>query len=410
MTIHHADGSDEPATCGGVSAAALVTLAGLDASHVTGMTIDRPNTTGSVQSGAEVADGFDGDPRGHREATFDPDYNVGTDVHFFRPMRSASDVNATDELDPPLGADLAVHLTTDGAAIHVTASADPPTAEVGTPIRFSVAGGPPDATYTWDFGDDSGRATTTDTAVSHVYATDHRSYDATVTALTPSGASGASGVRVQVGTTPGGDTSAAPGTGAPAATLGGAGSGGGGGSERVGGGHGAGGASGDRLRARRRDGDERAARRARARTRERATHEQRAGGHVRRRDGERDRPHGRGRLPRPRGARRRERAPPPAGRQPVRRQRRRPRAERARDTRRGRAAPPPATAARAPGQRPAGRGARAARRRRARRGVGRVAPHRWWLRRARAGRAARPRRRARAGRDVAGWRGLRVSS
>ncbi len=199
-TTRHPDGSETTDPHGGTSARLLVTLAGLDPAHVTGMQIERPTTTGAVAlTGAEVRDGFGGDPLGLRQATFDPAYNA-TEVHFFRPLRDAGDVNALDALDPPLESDLLVAVTTDGGVLSVSARADPAQTDAGAPVHFSatVAGAPPDATFVWDFGDGAD-ATSAASAVDHVYATDG-SYDATVTAITPAGDSGAAVVRVLVGT------------------------------------------------------------------------------------------------------------------------------------------------------------------------------------------------------------------
>ena len=92
---------------GGMSAAALARIAGVDPGARADAGDQAVNGTGSVElSGDEVRDGFDGDPLGHREATFDPSY--GPEVHFFRPMRDGSDVNAGDIVDAPRMTDLPV--------------------------------------------------------------------------------------------------------------------------------------------------------------------------------------------------------------------------------------------------------------------------------------------------------------
>ncbi|HZV73052.1 MAG TPA: PKD domain-containing protein [Conexibacter sp.] len=216
---------------GGTSARRLVELAGLDPAHVITMAIDRPNATAGavVLTRSEIVDGFVGDPRGIHEATFDPDYNLdpltrlGTEVHFFRPLRDDLDVNQLDALDPPTGADLVVHLTTLGPRLVVSASADRMQAPSGASIHFTAKVDPPSpgATFTWDFGD--GDTTTGAAEIDHAYAA-AQSYVATVTALTRDGGSGAGLVRVQVGT--------------PSDGGGGGTSGGGGGATGAGGGSG----------------------------------------------------------------------------------------------------------------------------------------------------------------------------
>lgn len=196
MTTRYANGSPPSSDPhGGVSAARLVALAGIDTAHVLELSVRQPLGNGAtVLTRADVVSGFPEGP-----ALFDPDYN-STEVHFFRPQRDASDVNAPDAVDPPLGTDLLVSLRTDGGVLSVSASADPAQADAGAPVDFNVqvAGAPSDVTYAWDFGDGTD-ATTTAGTIAHAYATDG-SYDATVAAVTKSGDSGAAIVHVQVGT------------------------------------------------------------------------------------------------------------------------------------------------------------------------------------------------------------------
>lgn len=229
-TTRMADGEEWRDGRGGTPARRLVALAGLDPVHVLTMAIDRPNTSGSVLlTGVEVTDGFHGDPLGLREATFDPDYNLdpatglGSEVHFFRPMRNALDVNDSDALDPPKDRDLVVHLTTDGPVLAVSADADPTQASPGTPIHLTASLVPPrsDATFSWDFGD--GSAPAAGAEVDHAYVAG--SWEPTVTALTHDGAAGAALVHVQVGPPP--SDGAGDGTGVGGAVAGaGGGSGG----------------------------------------------------------------------------------------------------------------------------------------------------------------------------------------
>ena len=121
----------------GTSAAALARIAGVDPAHVRSMEIVRINGAGAVVlSGDEVRNGFAGDPLGHREATFDTNY--GPEVHFFRPLRDGSDVNAGDIVDAPRMTDLPVRIATDGAALTVAASAAGARAERRTPVHFTV--------------------------------------------------------------------------------------------------------------------------------------------------------------------------------------------------------------------------------------------------------------------------------
>ncbi|HYV15392.1 MAG TPA: PKD domain-containing protein [Conexibacter sp.] len=215
---------------GGTSAALLATLAGLDPAHVVTLAVERPGTRGSVVlTNAEIVGGFGGDPLGVREATFDPAYNDGSEVRFFRPLRMLAtglDVNEPDALDPPRNTDLLVDLTTDGPVLTVSAHADPAQAAAGTPVSFSAAVAPASlgTTFAWDFGD--GDATTASDAVEHVYTTDG-SYDAAVTAFTRDGGSGTALVHVRIGAPSGGTTGrAGGGHGSPQASSTGAARGG----------------------------------------------------------------------------------------------------------------------------------------------------------------------------------------
>jgi hypothetical protein len=202
----------------GTSTKLLLALAGLDAGTVSELSIQQPLGSGSVTlRGAEITDGFSEGP-----AVFDAGYNA-SEVHFFRPQRTTSDINSRDAVDPPTGRDLVVAATTVGGVLGVHARADPTQVDAGAPVSFSatVDGAPAGVTYTWDFGDGTDARSASD-SLTHVFA-GGGSYTAIVTAYTHGGASGADVVHVQVGAPPG----------APGGT-----SGGGGTTAQTGGGHG----------------------------------------------------------------------------------------------------------------------------------------------------------------------------
>ncbi|HEY6779926.1 MAG TPA: PKD domain-containing protein, partial [Thermoleophilaceae bacterium] len=193
----------EHATRGGTSMRLALMLAGVDPQHVDSLAIRRPNGNGAVTlSGDEIRNGFDGDPLGAREATFDASYNAGTEVHFFRPLRmlpgGEQDRNGGDQLDPPTGSDLVTTFHTDGPLLRISAHADPTTVDKGSPIGFSASatGGSGTPRLTWDFGDPSPGAE--GDSVQHSYGREG-SYSVTVTAVTPDGGSGVRVLSVQVG-------------------------------------------------------------------------------------------------------------------------------------------------------------------------------------------------------------------
>jgi len=218
----------------------------------------------------EIVEGFDGDPKGPRSATFDASSGG---VSFFRPLRSADDSNNRDRLSAPANTDLDVNLVTSARALNVTSSADRLKPSAGSDVRFRASSdGDFRHLFFWDFGDGT-EGVGQNTA--HVFAA-AGTYDVIVTVTSPNGSSGvAVPLRIQVGEAKTGGTATTPRATAPAGS-GSGGSGRGGGQQSSGGGSGGSGAptSGSAK------GEEGAggssASRARRRAREKAAAERRA--------------------------------------------------------------------------------------------------------------------------------------
>jgi hypothetical protein len=176
---------------GGTKLSTIAQLAHIPPSFVQSMTIPRASAPGSVTiSGAEVRDGFAGDPLGLRYATVYTGYGHG--VQLFRPLRDGADVNAPDAVTTFNDADLQVALTTTNAALRtVRVHADDRTLRRRTRTGFSaqVDAAPAGVTFTysWDFGDGT---TEQGATPSHSFAPGH--YRVTVTAVGDDGSSGVS--------------------------------------------------------------------------------------------------------------------------------------------------------------------------------------------------------------------------
>ncbi|MDQ3629695.1 MAG: hypothetical protein M3417_00150, partial [Actinomycetota bacterium] len=150
-TTRDSAGGRSKQSVGGTPAATLVQLIGFNPSSVDQLEVLRPGGGGSVLLDTdEIVDGFDGDPRGTRFATFDT--SRGNRIFFFRPLRS--DGLSSERVTGPIGKDLRVNLFTDAPALNVTSSADKTKSSAGADVRFrSSADGDGRHFYFWDFGD-----------------------------------------------------------------------------------------------------------------------------------------------------------------------------------------------------------------------------------------------------------------
>jgi hypothetical protein len=131
---------------------------------------------------------------------------TGSTTRFFRPVRSADDINAPDYITTPPGQPIDVTVegpvvpqATVSSRLQVTASAAPTEASVNQTVSFAaLVANPPSGTqldYSWSFGDGASAFGATP---SHAYAADG-DYPATVT-VSGQGSSGVSAVvEVHVG-------------------------------------------------------------------------------------------------------------------------------------------------------------------------------------------------------------------
>lgn len=233
-TIRDSSGGRSTVSVGGTPASTLVELIGINPSSVQQLVVLGPSGSESVALDTDdIVEGFAGDPKGTRFATFDA--SSGNGVSFFRPLRDDADINNRDRLNAPISKDLEVQLFTDAPALNVTSSADRMKPSAGTDVRFEASSdGNRRHYFFWDFGDGTdgfGRST------AHVFAA-AGTYDVTVTVTSPNGSSGvAVPLRIQVGTAKTGGTATTPRATAPAGG-GSGGSGTGGGQESSGGGSG----------------------------------------------------------------------------------------------------------------------------------------------------------------------------
>ncbi len=242
VTVLDRDGEREPgAQAHGVEVARLVTFLGLDPTDVSVLAVSSASAHQSDPvrlSPDEVVHGFSGDPL-HPDgiaATF----FVSNDqqVRFFRPQRTPTDRNGPDRVDPAIGDDLDVAITTAHPAgrlapFRVGVLRSPGDARTVTFTPVLPAG----ATYRWDFGDGV-RLPAGDGPVVHAYPAGGL-YAPTVTARTADGRRGASLPidPLSFGAAGGGGTATAPAPSAAApAAAGQGGAGSGGGSAATGGG------------------------------------------------------------------------------------------------------------------------------------------------------------------------------
>lgn len=224
-TIRDSSGQRSTDSVGGTPAATLVQLVGIDPASVQQLEVIHPSGGETVLlETAEIVDGFDGDPKGTRFATFDA--GSGSGVSFFRPLRSADDANNRDRFSASINEDLKVNLFTDAPPLNVTASADRMRSSAGKDVFFRArSDGNRRHFYFWDFGD----GTVGDGPdPAHTFAA-AGTYDVTVTVTSPNGSSGVAGpLRIRVGKARTGGTATTPGaTTAPGGGSGGSGTGGG---------------------------------------------------------------------------------------------------------------------------------------------------------------------------------------
>ncbi|MBO9532953.1 MAG: PKD domain-containing protein [Solirubrobacteraceae bacterium] len=143
---------------GGTSLRKLLDLVGINADTVTSIGVQADAGLATAKevkvSGDEVRGGFSGDPLCPAcAATLDAGYGQGT-VNFFRPLRSGTDVNGPDQVQPAVGRTLFVRVESSAPRIAINldvSNRTPKPAETVT-LRASLpAGGSP--ALTWYFGD-----------------------------------------------------------------------------------------------------------------------------------------------------------------------------------------------------------------------------------------------------------------
>lgn len=216
-------------TVGGTPAATLVQLIGINPSSVQQLQVG-----GVSLERDEIVNGFEGDTKGTRFATFDASSGR---VVFFRPLRDIpGDANNQDRISAQSGTDLEVNVFTNAAPLNVTSSSDRMRASAGADVRFRAsADGDGRHFYFWDFGD----GTVGDgPSPAHAFASAGL-YDVVVTVTTPRGGSGvAVPLQIRVGQANTGGTATTPSGAAAPAGGGSGGSGTGGGQQGSGGGTG----------------------------------------------------------------------------------------------------------------------------------------------------------------------------
>jgi len=213
-TTRDSAGGVSRTTVGGTPAATLVQLLGITPSSVQQLQVSGPSGSVTLET-SEIVNGFDGDTKGTRFATFDASSGR---VVFFRPLRDADDANNSDRISAQFGTDLKVDLFTNAAPLTVTSSVDRMRASLGADLRFHAsADGDGRHFYFWDFGD----GTVGDgPSPAHAFASTG-TYDVVVTVTTPRGGAGvALPLQIRVGQARTGGTATTPaGATAPARGL-----------------------------------------------------------------------------------------------------------------------------------------------------------------------------------------------
>lgn len=148
------DAGTRTADVGGTSIAAFLGALGLPLDAIGGVELQAGTGRTVRLTPEELRDGFSGDPGcPNCKATLDVDARRGT-VHFVRPLRSASDANAGDELSPRAGQTLFVRvIPKQELPVNVKAQ-DGLETRTGRPNRFTAtAQGAENPTIRWFFGD-----------------------------------------------------------------------------------------------------------------------------------------------------------------------------------------------------------------------------------------------------------------
>lgn len=149
---------------GGTSVKALVTLLGVPAENVRKLTVIGDGGRSIDLSGDEIANGFGGDPVCGAGCQATLDASRSDSVSFFRPLRSSTDANAADLVDPGIGQPLDLLLLTQNAhtlSTSIVASDSTPAPQQA--VTFTAQPNSSGVTYTWYFGDgtsDSGPSVT----------------------------------------------------------------------------------------------------------------------------------------------------------------------------------------------------------------------------------------------------------
>jgi hypothetical protein len=167
ITIRGAAGS-RTSEVGGTSIGALLSALGIPLDGLSGIEIQSGSGRAVRLTADEVRDGFSGDPGcPNCKATLDIDARRGT-MHFVRPLRSAADTNADDELAPGKGQTLYVRVRSERAGLSVNISQpDGSTTRTGRTHRFDTElFGAREPQVTWFFGDG---ATSTGPTATHAY-------------------------------------------------------------------------------------------------------------------------------------------------------------------------------------------------------------------------------------------------
>ncbi len=254
FTMRNQDGSPGRATEPGASITALLGFVGMSPLSLVDSADAVRVSFGSSKPGyyvslskSEVIDGFPDDPLGgRRDAVVSLSYDSDA-IHFLRPIRNDTDVNATDHFNLPRHEDLTIRIATTGPPLHVDASASPLKIEPGASVQFhaQIQEHEPGVTYryTWDF--DDGSPQVTDPNPQHTYSGDRTAQPKVTVIGVQDGSSGTGSVgTIQVGQPSTGTptptaTATASATAAPDTTGGGGGGvPGAGGGGRSGGGEG----------------------------------------------------------------------------------------------------------------------------------------------------------------------------